>query len=127
MFAALAIRPTVSTDRSRTAGAIHAEAGDLRAFHKPYQARTPVVSMKTSASSAALWCCSMTAVDTPAWSFKATWAEYPVMYAGSDARAIAKNIAKLARFSSSLRFANASRNRPSPMMVPIVGTWFSRR
>ena len=57
----------------------------------------------------------------------ASCAASPVRYTGSDVSATRKNNSKLARIRWSLRRMNASSNRPRPITVPTVGTWFIRR
>ena len=56
MFDAFAISAMVITDRSSTDEVAHVERpAGLRVCHSANHAATPVASMKTSASSAALW------------------------------------------------------------------------
>src|SRR2546427_10452106 len=94
MFAALAIRPMVTTDSSSTTGAFQPAAADgLGACHNPNHATTPAASMKISASSAAPWGCWIKDADTPGRSLSGLCAEYPVIYDGSDNRAGANDTA----------------------------------
>ena len=42
-------------------------------------------------------------------------------------RAIPSRTTRLARFRSSLFVMRESRNKPPPMIMPMVGKWFSKR
>src|ERR1700719_110507 len=128
MFAAFAIRPTVTTERSRMIDKVPRPKREFRRnCHSPNQAAAPIISINTYASSAAFWCSTINVADTPGRFLIANWAALPLRYAGIVKRATPKKIIRPARFKSSLFPTMEHRNRPRPIIVPMTGKWFSKR
>ena len=123
MFEALAINAIVIADSSSTDEVAHVERpAGLRACQSANHAATPVASMKTSASSAALWCTAIKSALMPGFCFITASATWPVMYVANETSAMAKKSANAPRNRSSLFLAKASSSTPRATMVPTVGT-----
>ena len=83
--------------------------------------------MNPNATNAAPSWVSISEFDTPGSDLMASCAPLPVMYVGIAIRAIPNRTIRLARFKSLLFVMRANTNRPPPMMLPMVGKWFSKR